>query len=102
MALLSTRITNLPLAFSFLSSPLSLIATLLGYNMPVPYRINQAPGSDQKAAAAQLPTTEVRKIYPPCDVEALQNFSLEGRKRVIFSCAQFRYVVDCVQITDTK
>jgi hypothetical protein len=70
--------------------------------MPVPYQINQAPSSDPKAPAAQLPTTEVRKIYPPCDVEALQNFSLEGRKRVIFSCAQFRYVVDCVQVMDTK
>jgi len=70
--------------------------------MPVPYRINQAPGSDQKAPAELPPTTEVRKLYPPCDVKALQNFSLEGRKRVIFSCAQFRYVVDCAQITDAQ
>lgn len=33
-----------------------------------------------------------RIVYPPCDTREIAAFSLEGRKRVILSVAQFRCV----------
>lgn len=39
----------------------------------------------------QLWKTEADIVYPPCDTESLNELSLENRKPMIISVAQFRY-----------
>lgn len=36
--------------------------------------------------------TDADIVYPPCDTDRLNEYSLEGRKQKIVSVAQFRYV----------
>ncbi|KIM30104.1 glycosyltransferase family 4 protein [Serendipita vermifera MAFF 305830] len=71
-ALLKTRRETASL-LSVVISVIELGLTLAGWSEP---------------SAAQ--ETRVRRIYPPCDVQSLRDFSLKGRKKVVFSCAQFR------------
>ena len=86
-ALLATRTNTVGLAP--LDSLISLVLTIAGWSVPCPQGINQPPRATQES----LPSFgNVRRIYPPCDVQALHDFPLKGRKRVVFSCAQFRCV----------
>ena len=93
-----------------LSAALDLVLMVMGRSVPIPKRINQPPSESAPGEhfPANTPPSEyatattgtgsrreetgVRRIYPPCDVEPLRGFPLEGRQKVIFSCAQFRYV----------
>jgi alpha-1,2-mannosyltransferase len=104
-ALLATRRADNVLP-GFIGAILNLGTMLVGWNIPTPKGINQSPkamgepqntpiltGSDTPSSN---PPTGVRRIYPPCDVDPLRAFSLEGRKNVVFSCAQFRCVFFCL------
>jgi alpha-1,2-mannosyltransferase len=93
-ALLATRSAESTVpGLGFLGAVLDLGSMLVGWNLPSPKGINQPP---KEGVSSNIPTLNVpagiRRIYPPCDVDPLRAFPLGGRKKVVFSCAQFRYV----------
>jgi len=98
-ALLATRSVEgaLP-GLGFISALVDLGSMVVGWNLPTPKGINQPPKADLDTPISNTPIsnahTGVRRIYPPCDVDPLRAFPLDGRQKVVFSCAQFR----CVQL----
>ncbi|PVF99536.1 hypothetical protein CPB86DRAFT_783661 [Serendipita vermifera] len=83
----STKSQSIPY---LLRSLFSLATILLGLNPLKPRRINEPPSTQPMEKSSASSISYVRKIYPPCDIESMQDFKLQERKRVIFSCAQFR------------